>query len=49
MATLFGWLIFGTLPNAALWIGAPVIVASGLYILWRERVRHVTRRLELVE
>jgi drug/metabolite transporter (DMT)-like permease len=48
-ATLFGWLIFGTLPAAALWIGAPVIVASGLYILWRERVRHVKRALEEVQ
>jgi len=48
-ATLFGWAIFGTLPNAALWIGAPVIVASGLYILWRERVRHVKRMLEEVQ
>ncbi len=48
-ATLFGWAIFGTLPSAALWIGAPVIVASGLYILWRERVRHVKRMLEEVQ
>jgi drug/metabolite transporter (DMT)-like permease len=48
-ATLFGWAIFGTLPSAALWIGAPVIVASGLYILWRERVRHVNRMLEEVQ
>lgn len=48
-ATLFGWLIFGTLPTMALWIGAPVIVASGLYILWRERIRHINRMLEEVQ
>ena len=38
-ATLLGWLTFGTLPVAATWTGAPVIVASGLFIVWREHVR----------
>lgn len=38
-ATLLGWLVFGTLPGRATAIGAPVIIASGLYIVWRERVR----------
>lgn len=41
-ATLFGWLVFGMLPAAATWIGAPIIVASGLYIVWREHVRRQT-------
>ena len=45
-ATAFGWLVFGTLPDPATWIGAPVIVASGLYIVWRE---HVRRRAETVQ
>jgi drug/metabolite transporter (DMT)-like permease len=35
-ATLYGWLLFGVLPAAATWIGAPLIVASGLTIVWRE-------------
>lgn len=35
-ATLFGWLLFGVLPIAATWAGAPLIIASGLYIVWRE-------------
>jgi drug/metabolite transporter (DMT)-like permease len=35
-ATLYGWLLFAVLPEPATWLGAPVIVASGLYILWRE-------------
>jgi len=35
-ATLFGWLIYDTLPVAATWIGAPIIIGSGLYIVWRE-------------
>lgn len=38
-ATLFGWLVFGTLPVASTWLGAPLIVASGLVIVWREHVR----------
>ena len=45
-ATLFGWFIFGALPVASTWLGAPVIIASGLYIVWREHVRRreATRR-----
>lgn len=39
-ATLVGWMVFGTLPAAATWLGAPVIIASGLIIVWREAVRH---------
>ena len=35
-ATLFGFLLFGQLPTEWTWIGAPVIIASGLVILWRE-------------
>lgn len=35
-ATLYGWLLFAVLPEPATWLGAPVIVASGLYIVWRE-------------
>lgn len=38
-ATLFGWLVFDRLPTRATWIGAAVIVASGLYIVWREHLR----------
>ncbi|RJF85395.1 DMT family transporter [Sphingomonas cavernae] len=35
-ATLYGWLLFSALPTTATWIGAPIIVVSGLYIVWRE-------------
>ena len=38
-ATLFGWVVFGMLPVPSTWLGAPVIIASGLYIVWREHVR----------
>ncbi|KAF1691746.1 DMT family transporter [Pseudoxanthomonas koreensis] len=32
------WLLWRTLPDAATWTGAAIIVASGLYLLRRERV-----------
>lgn len=35
-ATLYGWLLFSELPDGATLLGITVIVASGLYILWRE-------------
>ena len=42
-ATLYGWLLFAVLPTGWTWVGAPIIVASGLYIVWREhRLRLAT-------
>jgi drug/metabolite transporter (DMT)-like permease len=35
-ATLYGWLLFGMLPPATTWLGAPLIVIAGLIIAWRE-------------
>jgi drug/metabolite transporter (DMT)-like permease len=35
-AVLLGWLIFGDHPPATTWGGAAVIIASGLYTLYRE-------------
>jgi drug/metabolite transporter (DMT)-like permease len=35
-STIFGWWIWDHLPSTATWFGAPIIVASGLYIAWRE-------------
>lgn len=39
-ATLYGWLIWDHLPAASTWLGAPLIVAAGLLIAWREHLRH---------
>jgi drug/metabolite transporter (DMT)-like permease len=36
-ATLFGFVIFGELPDMWTWAGAVLIIASGLYIFHRER------------
>jgi drug/metabolite transporter (DMT)-like permease len=38
-ATLYGYLLFDMLPSPMTWFGAPIIVASGLYIVWREHRR----------
>lgn len=44
--TLYGWLLFDTLPGWGTVLGAPIIVASGLYIVWREQVRRRTVTLQ---
>jgi drug/metabolite transporter (DMT)-like permease len=31
-----GWLVFGQIPDAAVVLGAVIVVCSGLYLLWRE-------------
>ena len=36
-AVIFGWLVFGDVPRPAMLVGAAVIVASGLFIFFRER------------
>jgi len=34
---LFGYLVFGSVPDKAVWIGAAIVIASGLYLFARER------------
>jgi drug/metabolite transporter (DMT)-like permease len=34
---LFGYLVFGNVPDKETWIGAAIVVASGLYLFTRER------------
>jgi len=36
-ATLVGFIVFGDLPDAMIILGAAIIVASGLYVVARER------------
>jgi len=37
--TILGYLIFGNFPDLWTWGGAAIIIASGLYIAFRERLR----------
>ena len=48
-ATLWGWLLFSTLPLSATLLGAPIIIASGLIILWREHQLGKAQRLGVSE
>ncbi len=36
-ATFYGWLVFDQLPDRWTWLGVTIIVATGLYIMDRER------------
>lgn len=38
-ATLVGLLVFGDFPDALTWLGTAIILASGVYVFHRERVR----------
>ena len=40
-ATLFGWLIWGDLPGWGVLLGAMVVIASGLFIVFWETRREV--------
>lgn len=44
-ATLFGFVIWGDWPNSWTWLGAALIIGSGLYIFHRER-RHISIAVE---
>lgn len=39
-AMLLGYVVFGDVPDALMVLGASIIVVSGLYAFYRERVRH---------
>ena len=45
-ATVLGYALFGDFPTASKWLGIAVIVASGLFIIWRERSK--SKQLETV-
>ncbi|WP_112320424.1 DMT family transporter [Oceanibium sediminis] len=37
-ATAFGYWVFGDFPDAIKWAGIAIIVASGLFVFWREQL-----------
>jgi len=43
---LAGWLMFGQVPNQWTLIGSGIVIASGLYLLSRERSQHATKSLD---
>ena len=38
-ATVFGYAVFGDIPNLLTLAGAAIIIGAGLYIFWREQMR----------
>ena len=42
-AAMLGFAIWGDVPTASLLVGSAIVVASGLYILWRETLRRAPR------
>ena len=47
-ATLFGVLFFEELPDMWVGVGASIIIASGVFIVWRESLPSVSIRLPLL-
>jgi drug/metabolite transporter (DMT)-like permease len=43
LALALGYLIFGDVPTRAMLAGAALIVAAGLFIIWRERQLGIER------
>jgi drug/metabolite transporter (DMT)-like permease len=36
-ALILGYLVFGELPDALVFVGAAIIASAGLFVIWRER------------
>jgi drug/metabolite transporter (DMT)-like permease len=47
-AVTFGYVFFGETPHLSIWIGAPLVIAGGLIILWREYTSSRTRAAPVV-
>ena len=45
LAVLYGYLWFHEEPSWTVWLGLPLVIGSGLYILHRERVRGSQRAM----
>ena len=35
-ATLFGWFIWSDWPATTIWIGGSIVIASNIFMVWRE-------------
>ena len=46
-AVLYGWWIWGELPDQRTWVGASIIIAAGLFVLFRESRAARRRRRHL--
>jgi drug/metabolite transporter (DMT)-like permease len=44
-SVLFGWLIFNDIPGPSIWLGAPLVIAAGIIIAWREHHQEQKRKI----
>jgi drug/metabolite transporter (DMT)-like permease len=45
-ALLLGYWVFGELPSALVYVGAAIVAAAGLFVIWRERALGLQRARE---
>jgi drug/metabolite transporter (DMT)-like permease len=43
-AVLLGWFVFGQLPEAVVLVGATIVIAAGIFVIWRERQLGIARK-----
>jgi drug/metabolite transporter (DMT)-like permease len=43
-ALLLGYWVFGEVPGVLVLVGAAIVIASGLFVIWRERQLGLRRR-----
>jgi drug/metabolite transporter (DMT)-like permease len=43
-AIMIGWFLFGELPQSIVMVGAGIVVAAGIFVIWRERRLGLDRR-----
>lgn len=46
-AALVGWIVFGNVPDRWTILGGGIVIGSGLYLVYRERVRHHTPSVDV--
>lgn len=46
-AVILGYVAFGEVPGASIWIGSVIVIAAGLFVIWRERQLGLQRRREM--
>lgn len=42
-ALLIGWVVFGQVPDGAVYIGGAIVAMAGLFVIWRERMLGLDR------
>ena len=45
-AVILGYVAFGEAPGPSVWAGSAIVIAAGLFVIWRERQLMVQRRRE---